>query len=77
MRELGIEPVFPGYAGMVPRNIGEKLGYQIADPGKWCGFPRPAFLSTEDEHFDSFAAMYYEVGETVRKSKVLQYGPLS
>ena len=60
MRELGIEPVFPGYAGMVPRNIGEKLGYQIADPGKWCGFPRPAFLSTEDEHFDSFAAMYYE-----------------
>lgn len=60
MRELGIEPVFPGYAGMVPRNIGEKLGYQIADPGKWCGFPRPAFLSTEDEHFNSFAAMYYE-----------------
>lgn len=60
MRELGIEPVFPGYAGMVPRNIGEKLGYQIADPGKWCGFPRPAFLSTEDEHFDSFAAMYYD-----------------
>ncbi len=60
MRELGIEPVFPGYAGMVPRNIGEKLGYQIADPGKWCGFPRPAFLSSEDEHFDSFAAMYYE-----------------
>jgi hypothetical protein len=45
---------------MVPRNIGEKLGYQIADPGKWCGFPRPAFLSSEDEHFDSFAAMYYE-----------------
>ena len=45
MRELGIEPVFPGYAGMVPRNIGEKLGYQIADPGKWCGFPvRLSFL---------------------------------
>lgn len=60
MRELGIEPVFPGYAGMVPRNIGEKLGYQIADPGKWCGFPRPAFLSPEDENFASFAAMYYE-----------------
>lgn len=60
MRELGIEPVFPGYSGMVPRNIGEKLGYQIEDPGKWCGFPRPAFLSTEDEHFDSFATMYYE-----------------
>ena len=60
MHELGIEPVFPGYSGMVPRNIGEKLGYKIADPGLWCGFPRPAFLSSEDEHFESFAAMYYE-----------------
>lgn len=60
MRELGIRPVFPGYAGMVPRNIGEKLGYRIEDPGRWCGFPRPAFLSPEDEHFGSFAAMYYE-----------------
>ncbi|MDR0962046.1 MAG: alpha-N-acetylglucosaminidase [Mediterranea sp.] len=60
MRELGIEPVFPGYAGMVPRNIGEKLGYNIADPGKWCGFNRPAFLSTDDPHFDEFAAIYYE-----------------
>lgn len=60
MKELGIEPVFPGYAGMVPRNIGEKLGYSIADPGKWCGFNRPAFLSPEDTHFTSFASMYYE-----------------
>lgn len=45
MKELGIDPVLPGYAGMVPRNIGDKLGYKIDDPGKWCGFPRPAFLS--------------------------------
>jgi len=58
MRELGIEPVFPGYAGMVPRNIGEKLGYQIADPGKWCSFPRPAFLSTEDEHYEELEKLY-------------------
>jgi alpha-N-acetylglucosaminidase len=60
MRRLGIEPVFPGYAGMVPRNIGQKLGYDIADPGLWCGFDRPAFLSPDDPHFDEFAAMYYE-----------------
>lgn len=45
MRELGIEPVFPGYAGMVPRNIGEKLGYQIADPGNGAvSLVRPFFL---------------------------------
>ncbi|MDR1003651.1 MAG: alpha-N-acetylglucosaminidase [Prevotellaceae bacterium] len=60
MHELGIHPVFPGYSGMVPRDIGAKLGYEIADPGKWCGFDRPAFLSPEDPHFADFAAMYYE-----------------
>ncbi len=60
MRSLGMKPVLPGYAGMVPRNIGEKLGYKIEDPGLWCGFPRPAFLSTEDEHFDTIADLYYE-----------------
>ena len=61
MRALGIAPIFPGYSGMVPSNIGTKLGYHVADPGKWCGgFQRPAFLSPDDEHFQSFAAMYYE-----------------
>ena len=60
MNSLGITPVLPGYAGMVPRNIGDKLGYKIDDPGLWCGFPRPAFLSPEDEHFDSIADLYYE-----------------
>ncbi|MDE6368807.1 MAG: alpha-N-acetylglucosaminidase [Muribaculaceae bacterium] len=60
MQSLGISPVLPGYAGMVPRNIGEKLGYDIQDPGLWCGFPRPAFLSPSDEHFDSIADLYYE-----------------
>lgn len=60
MHSLGISPVLPGYAGMVPRNIGEKLGYDIQDPGRWCGFPRPAFLLPSDEHFDSIADLYYE-----------------
>lgn len=60
MRSLGIKPVLPGYVGMVPRNIGKKLGYAIDDPGLWCGFPRPAFLSTNDEHYDSIADLYYK-----------------
>ena len=59
MRELGIEPVFPGYAGMVPV-IWRETGISDCRSGKWVRFPRPAFLSTEDEDFDSFAAMYYE-----------------
>ncbi|MDE7452631.1 MAG: alpha-N-acetylglucosaminidase, partial [Paramuribaculum sp.] len=60
MTSLGISPVLPGYAGMVPRNIGDKLGYKVDDLGLWCGFHRPAFLSPEDEHFDSIADLYYE-----------------
>ncbi|MCL2561756.1 MAG: alpha-N-acetylglucosaminidase [Rikenellaceae bacterium] len=60
MRELGIEPVLPGYAGMVPRNIGGKLGFEVADQGKWCGFDRPAFLRPDSPDFDKFADMYYE-----------------
>lgn len=60
MHELGMEPALPGFAGMVPRNIGEKLGYDISDPGTWCTFNRPAFLKPDDPHFNEFADMYYE-----------------
>ncbi|WP_373736713.1 alpha-N-acetylglucosaminidase TIM-barrel domain-containing protein, partial [Bacteroides heparinolyticus] len=38
MREYGIEPVLPGYSGMIPSNAKEKLGLDVADPGKWCGY---------------------------------------
>lgn len=60
LRELGIEPVFPGYAGMVPRDIAEKMDAAVSDPGKWCGFDRPAYLSPDDEAFGRIADLYYE-----------------
>jgi alpha-N-acetylglucosaminidase len=76
MRELGIEPVLPGFAGMVPRNIGEKLGYSISDPGTWCSFDRPAFLNPNDPNFDKFADMYYEEMEKLYgKSKYYAIDP--
>lgn len=59
-REWGIEPVFAGYAGMVPRNAGEKLGLKVQDPGLWCGYPRPAFLQPEDPRFAEIAKVYYD-----------------
>ena len=59
-RELGIEPVLPGFAGMVPRDIGERLGFEVSDPGLWCTFPRPAFLVPGNPGFDQVAGMYYE-----------------
>ncbi len=57
MREYGIEPALPGYAGMAPRNIGEKLGVKVTDPGEWCGFPRPAFLMPTDDNFERIAGL--------------------
>lgn len=59
MREYGIEPVLPGYCGMVPHNAKEKLGLNVADPGFWCSYHRPAFLQPEDERFEEISALYY------------------
>ena len=60
MRELEIEPVLVGYAGMVPSNAKEKLNLTVADPGLWCGYRRPAFLQPEDPRFEEIASLYYD-----------------
>lgn len=59
MREYGIEPVLPGYSGMVPHNAKDRLGLNVADPGRWNGYPRPAFLQPADPQFERIAALYY------------------
>ncbi len=60
MHEYGIEPVFPGYSGMVPNNAKEKLGLDVANPGRWGGYNRPAFLQPTDPNFARIAALYYK-----------------
>lgn len=60
MRELDMEPVFPGYSGMVPHDAARVLGLNAADPGLWCGFTRPAFLQPTDPAFAGIARIYYE-----------------
>lgn len=60
MREYGIEPVLPGYSGMVPHNAKDRLGLNVADPGRWNGYPRPAFLQPTDPQFERIAALYYQ-----------------
>lgn len=73
MREYGIEPVFPGYAGMLPHNAHEKLGIEVKDPGGWCGYQRPAFLQPEDPAFRRIAGLYYTEMEK-RFGKAKFYG---
>ena len=60
MREWGIEPVLPGYSGMLPANAKERLGVDVADPGRWCGYRRPAFLQPQDPNFQWIARIYYQ-----------------
>ncbi|MGL5684068.1 MAG: alpha-N-acetylglucosaminidase [Marinifilaceae bacterium] len=76
MRQLGIEPVFAGYAGMVPNNAKEKLNLDVTDPGKWCGYRRPAFLQPSDERFAEIADLYYsEMTKLFGKAKYYAIDP--
>lgn len=60
MRSLGMEPVFAGYAGMLPHDAAETLGIDVQDPGEWFGYKRPAFLQPESKDFARIAAVYYD-----------------
>ena len=65
MREYGIEPVFPGYSGMVPHDAKEKLGLNVTEPELWNGYLRPAFLQPTDARFKEIAALYYKEQEAL------------
>ena len=76
MREYGIEPVLPGYSGMVPNNAKEKLGLDVANPGLWCGYRRPAFLQPTDKNFARIADLYYkEMTRLFGKAKYYSMDP--
>ncbi len=61
MRELGIEPVLPGYYGIVPSDWKAKhAGAKVVAQGKWLDtFQRPDFLDPEDPKFAEISAKYY------------------
>ena len=60
MRELGMEPMLPGYSGRLPSDARERLGVEAVGTGLWCGYSRPSFLLPADEHFAEIADRYYE-----------------
>ncbi len=60
MRSYGMEPVFAGYSGMVPHDANETLGLDVANPGQWLGYERPAFLQPTDKDFQRIAGVYYD-----------------
>ncbi|ADD44680.1 alpha-N-acetylglucosaminidase [Stackebrandtia nassauensis] len=56
MRELGIEPVLPGFAGLVPGDIGDTAAIP---QGQWFGFDRPAWLPTTTRAYAEVAEVFY------------------
>lgn len=60
MKELGINVCLPGYSGMVPHDAKERLCLDVADPGKWNDYKRPAFLQPTSKRFAEIASIYYK-----------------
>lgn len=76
MRSLGIEPVLPGFAGMVPSNFSEKTGVAAASQGGWCGFQRPYIVDSTGDQFSEVAANYYKrLKEVMGESKYYSIDP--
>ena len=61
-RELGMQPVLPGWSGMVPTNFASKSGYATrANGGNWAGdFVRPLLLNVSNANYAEIAADYYK-----------------
>jgi len=68
MKEYGMHPVLPGYAGMAPSIYNKFKASDTGDSGEeynsnqslWNGFTRPAILMPTDSLFGIFAKTYYE-----------------
>ncbi len=59
-RELGMQPVLPGFSGMVPSNFTSKTGVVTDNNGgNWCGFTRPYIIDPTAERFADIASDYY------------------
>ena len=60
-RALGMQPVLPGWSGMVPTNFASKSGYTTrSNGGNWAGdFVRPLLLSVNNDNYAEIAADYY------------------
>ncbi len=60
MNTLGIEPVMPGFYGMVPHNFNTKTNARVITQGTWGAFTRPAILDPTDTAFNRVAGVFYE-----------------
>lgn len=59
-RALGMQPVLPGFSGMVPSNFESHTGKAVEAVNLWCGFQRPAILDPTNQEFAAVARRYYK-----------------
>jgi alpha-N-acetylglucosaminidase len=60
LRALGIEPVLPGYYGVVPADLSRLYPeIHVVRQGKWAGFDRPDWLDPRDPLFARIADRFY------------------
>lgn len=75
-RELGIEPVLPGFSGMVPSNFTQKTGNPTERANQWCRFQRPYILDPTSDCFATLAAKYYaQLGKVMGESRYFSMDP--
>ena len=76
-RQLGMQPVLPGWSAMVPTNFQAKSGRTTrANGGTWCGFTRPLLLSVSNSDYAEIAADYYKcLKEVMGESKYYSMDP--
>lgn len=67
MRALGMQPMVPGFYGMVPQDFATRHpGTDVRGQGTWAGgFQRPNMLNPTDPVFADVAEDYYEAAEEV------------
>ncbi|MBQ0049090.1 MAG: alpha-N-acetylglucosaminidase [Bacteroidales bacterium] len=64
-RELGMQPVLPGFSGMVPSNFTARTGLPAEATNLWCRFTRPYIMDPTSTAFATYAARYYKQLEKV------------
>ncbi|NUR62842.1 MAG: alpha-N-acetylglucosaminidase [Catenulispora sp.] len=61
LRELGLVPVLPGYAGQVPDGFaGRNPGASVIAQGDWNGYQRPDWLDPRDPCYARVADSFYK-----------------
>ena len=68
---LGMQPVLPGFSGMMPSNFPG-----AESQGKWCQFQRPYIMDPSNPDFQNLAAAYYrQLAKVMGHSKYYSMDP--